>query len=109
MSNIEIIPCGTKATTAIGSIKGIITGITIRYNAIAYELTHLDINSHLVTTWMNEAEFTTECTEKNQIGFRNNDIKSQSTHEQIISMMKSDADLIPVVEALTTYIKYKRK
>lgn len=62
-------PCGTMATTKIGTIKGMITAITIRCNNVIYELTYYH-DGEMRTTWLSEMEidFVNEPIKKN-IGF----------------------------------------
>jgi hypothetical protein len=65
---IEIIPCGTPAETVVGNIHGQITGITIRFGDVQYELTYV-INGEFKNAWLREPELiVTE--KKNKIGFR---------------------------------------
>ena len=65
---IEVIPCGTEVTIKMGKIQGIISAISIRYAAYAYEITYYN-DGEYKTVWCNEKEFTPGPHEKLQIGF----------------------------------------
>lgn len=65
---IEVIPCGTDVTLKDIGIKGTITGITIRFVMVEYEVTYF-FDGKLHNPWMNECLFTPGPHEKQQIGF----------------------------------------
>jgi len=54
--SVKIYKPGSVVTTKINSIEAIITGVTIRFNAIQYELSYFD-NKEYRTAWLNENEF----------------------------------------------------
>jgi len=68
-NNINIYPQGTKVTTVIGSINGLITAATIRGTFVVYEVAYFN-EGEIRTMWITEAEFNTEAT-KTKIGFKN--------------------------------------
>jgi hypothetical protein len=68
---MTLYPCGTKVTTVMGGISGMITAVQIRFEMVNYEITYYDqANSVHLQIWQHEQEFTTEA-EKRQIGFKN--------------------------------------
>jgi hypothetical protein len=65
---INIIACGSRVTTKLNAIEAIITGVTIRFNALAYELSYFD-KAEYKQIWMNESEFGIKDGSVQQIGF----------------------------------------
>ena len=65
---IEIIKPGSTIKTKLSNIEGIITGVTIRFNAVQYEISYFDNKGYRII-WMNEAEFETTISERLKIGF----------------------------------------
>ena len=68
MKELKILSCGTLVRTKLGLIDGIITGISIRFGAVAYEISYFCDGKGL-TLWMNEAEFSTN-SKHSTIGFK---------------------------------------
>lgn len=67
---MKVYPCGTKITTAIGNIDGLITGIKIEFKSVIY-LVQYFTNDCFKTWEMNEEEFTVDDgTKKKTIGFK---------------------------------------
>lgn len=64
---MKVIPCGTHITIKLNSVEGIITAVSIRFNAIAYEISYFSGNDYK-QIWLNDAEFTA-LVKKKQIGF----------------------------------------
>lgn len=64
---MKVYPCGIKVTTILNSIEATITGVIIRFNAVAYEISYFH-NGERKEVWMNEKEFTTD-SKKKTIGF----------------------------------------
>ena len=66
---IEVVKCGTKATTKMSQIEGIVTGISIRFNRATYEISYFH-NGEYKSVWLDESEFEIgECL-KGRIGFK---------------------------------------
>lgn len=65
---IEVIPCGTDVTIKLEKIPGTITGITIKFSAVAYEVSYF-FNGEFYQVWMNECLFIAGEHTKEQIGF----------------------------------------
>lgn len=68
MEKILIYPCGINVCTRTGSLLGLITCSSIRFDKIQYEITYLN-DGKFETVWMNENEFRSEG-EKQYIGFK---------------------------------------
>lgn len=68
MLTLKLIPCGTKVKITLANIEGIITGITIRFKAIAYEVSYFS-GVEYKQVWLNECEFETEIIARDKIGF----------------------------------------
>jgi hypothetical protein len=66
---MEIINCGTKVKTKLSNIEAMITGITIRFGAVAYELSYFKDGDYK-QCWMNEREFDIIKCERSPIGFK---------------------------------------
>lgn len=64
----EVIPCGTKVETVISKIPGIITGISIRYDYVTYEVSYFT-NNEYKSCWLQAAEFNASANEKVKVGF----------------------------------------
>ena len=67
---IELIKCGSLVQTKTGNIKATVTGITIRLDAIAYEISYFNSASERKEVWLNECEFDVIDGNKIGIGFR---------------------------------------
>ena len=52
---MELLECGTKATTVLNDIEGIITGITIRGKTITYEFSYF-LNGDRKSIWVEDYE-----------------------------------------------------
>lgn len=65
---VKIYPCGIKVKTKLSGIEAIITGITIRFAAVAYELSYFK-EAEYQQIWVNETEFTAIDGSKIKIGF----------------------------------------
>jgi len=66
---MEVIPCGTKITSTLNNVEGIITAISIRFDTVNYEISYF-AGVDYKQIWMNECEFSFSG-EKKQIGFKN--------------------------------------
>ena len=66
---IEVIPCGTIVTTIIGGIRGMISAVCIRFEAIQYEV-HYFAGEEEKSVWMTEKQFEVEDSGAKKIGFR---------------------------------------
>lgn len=66
---IEVIPCGTIVATTIGGIRGMITAVCIRFEAIQYEF-HYFAGEEEKSIWITEKQFEVEDSEAKKIGFR---------------------------------------
>ncbi len=66
---MDLLNCGTAVETNNGKIKATITGITIRFAAVAYELSYFH-NGKKEEVWCNESEFTVTNGIKLQVGFK---------------------------------------
>ena len=64
---MKIIACGTRVTTKLNSIEGIITAISIRFDTVNYEVSYF-AGQDYKQIWLNEAEFNFT-TKKETIGF----------------------------------------
>lgn len=65
---MKLYACGTHVTTKLRKIEGMITGITIRFSAVAYEVKYF-FDNDFKTEWMNESEFEVTEVKKQSIGF----------------------------------------
>ena len=54
---MEVYKCGTKATTIIGNISGLITGLNIRFKRVVYEFSYFNDGKHY-EVWLDECELT---------------------------------------------------
>lgn len=68
---MTIVKGGTKVTTVLSNIQGIVTGTSIRFEAISYEVSYFN-NGEYKQVWLNESEFTITEGKKQTIGFKNN-------------------------------------
>ena len=68
MNSINVFQCGTKVSTLIGKIDGMITCSSIRFDKIQYEIT-FNNDGKFETVWMNQSEFETIAI-KQTIGFK---------------------------------------
>lgn len=75
---MEIYQCGVKVKTKLGCIEAIITGLTIRFDAVAYELSYFNNEMEYKQVWMNENEFSVTGETKIKIGFKNNNYEKTS-------------------------------
>jgi len=66
---VTILKCGIEVMTKLNSIQGIITGISIRFNTVSYEISYFN-GLEYKQIWMNEVEFSTKHTKKQTIGFK---------------------------------------
>lgn len=66
----EIVPCGSQVTSKLSNVNGIVTGISIRFNNISYEVSYFSGHDYK-QIWLYECEFTTTAN-KEVIGFKNN-------------------------------------
>jgi len=66
---LKLYSCGSKVVTKLSNIEAIITGISIRFNAVSYELSYF-INAEYKQVWLNECEFNISDKEVKRIGFR---------------------------------------
>lgn len=66
---IEVIECGTIATTKLHEIKGMITACSIRFDKINYEFTYFKDGEQRVI-WLHEEEFEKSDHKKINIGFK---------------------------------------
>lgn len=67
--HITVIGCGSEVITKIGRVTGMITGKTIRFSDVEYEITYFN-GSEFKNTWMREQEFIVTNGSKQQIGYR---------------------------------------
>jgi len=66
---MKLIKCGTKAIIKLGNSEAIITGISIRFSTVSYELSYF-INGEYKSTWFNECEFNVDERSNTVIGFK---------------------------------------
>jgi hypothetical protein len=66
---IELIKCGSLILTKTGNIKATITGITIRFDAVAYEIGYFNGAGERKEVWLNESEFNVINGDRVTIGF----------------------------------------
>lgn len=64
---MKVIPCGTNITTKLNSIPGIITGISIRFTMVSYEVSYFSGQDYK-QIWLTEPEFNFSI-KKETIGF----------------------------------------
>lgn len=69
MDSVLAYSCGVKVQTVVGGIDAIITGITIRFGIVCYELTYFDGMQHK-EIWVNEVMFTTKEKKLTKIGYK---------------------------------------
>lgn len=67
---IEVYPCGTQVTSKLSNVNGIITGLSIRFANVSYEVSYFSGHDYK-QIWLYECEFTTTVA-KDKIGFKNN-------------------------------------
>lgn len=65
---MKIYKCGSKATTVIGKIEGIITGICIRFKKVQYEISYFHEGKHQ-SIWLEECEIICQEKQRVTIGF----------------------------------------
>lgn len=64
---MKIVPCGSKVTSKINNIEGIVTAACIRFNLVNYEISYFSGQDYK-QIWLTEAEF--DFTDKKKsIGF----------------------------------------
>ncbi len=68
---MKVYECGSDVKTRIGHIEGKITGVTIRFEAVAYEISYFDGDMNYKSVWLNEIEFEIINGSKRLIGFKN--------------------------------------
>lgn len=66
---LTVIGCGTEVESKVGSVKGMVTGKSIRFNDVQYEITYYD-GSEFKNTWMREPEFIVTNGCKQKIGYK---------------------------------------
>ena len=67
---MEVYKCGSKAKTALGGIKGIVTAILIRFGKIGYEFVYFNDGKRL-SEWVEECELIfDESSERITIGYK---------------------------------------
>ncbi len=66
---MDILSSGTIVKTKMGNIEGIITGATIRFNNVSYEISYF-MDGEYKEAWLNEVEFTIDNIERQKIGFK---------------------------------------
>ena len=66
---MEIYKCGSKAITVIGKIEVIITGVSIRFKKVLYEISYFEKGKH-ESVWVEECEIICEIKERNIIGYK---------------------------------------
>lgn len=67
---MKIYECGSKATTIIGEIKGIVTAILIRFGKVQYEFVYFDKGKRQ-SEWVEECELMfDESSERTSIGYK---------------------------------------
>jgi hypothetical protein len=67
---IKIIKCGSKVTINLSAIEGYITAISIRFNAISYEVSYFN-NGEYKQVWLHDTEFEIlNKSNKQSIGFK---------------------------------------
>lgn len=67
---MQIVNCGTKVKMILKDVDAIITGVSIRFGNISYELSYFYGGEYKVI-WANECEFTTTEKETTRVGFSN--------------------------------------
>ena len=60
---------GTEVITVVGSLKGLITAVTIRGGYATYEVSYLN-DGQIITTWLSEIEFKTDSEKTVKIGYK---------------------------------------
>jgi hypothetical protein len=65
---VTVYKCGIKVITVIGNIEGMITGVSIRFEKVQYEVSFF-YDGEQRCYWMHEQEFITN-EEKVKIGFK---------------------------------------
>lgn len=63
-----LFPCGAMVKSKYGSIEGMITAQSIRFDKVQYEISYFNSGDQK-TVWMNEEEFETNV-EKRAVGFK---------------------------------------
>jgi len=67
---MKVVKCGSKVKSVLINIEGIITAVSIRFEAVAYEVSYFN-NGDYKQIWMNETEFELSSTAKKEtIGFK---------------------------------------
>lgn len=69
MNELQIIKCGTEVLTKLSKIVATITGVSIRFDTISYEISYFNNGEHK-TAWIYEHEFTIDNVEKIKVGFK---------------------------------------
>jgi len=65
---MKMIKCGTLVTTKVGGVHGMITGATIRFENIIYEMTYYAADE-FKTGWFKEEEINIDDSNVKKIGF----------------------------------------
>lgn len=69
---MTVVKCGSKVKSVLTNIEGIVTAVSIRFNAVAYEVSYFN-NGEYKQVWLNESEFELSSTHKKEtIGFKKN-------------------------------------
>ena len=70
MKDVEVYTCGSKATTVLGAIEGIITAVLIRFGKIQYEFVYFK-DAKRYSEWMEECELKfEESGDQTKIGYK---------------------------------------
>jgi len=65
---ISVYPCGTKVNLVMGNIQAMITGVSIRFDKVNYEVSYFN-GLEQKCIWVYEQEFTTDVKTKN-VGYK---------------------------------------
>lgn len=68
---MTVVRCGSKVKSVLTNIEGIVTAVSIRFTAVAYEVSYFN-NGEYKQVWLNESEFETSTHKKETIGFKKN-------------------------------------
>lgn len=66
---MKVIKCGTRVTPKLQNFEGIITGISIRYDKVSYEVSYF-YNGDYKSIFMDESEFDVQACDKTIVGFK---------------------------------------
>jgi len=65
----NVIPCGTRVVIKPANIEGTITGISLRFEAIAYEISYFNRDLEHREVWLNACMFEIKELDILKIGF----------------------------------------